>query len=663
MDAMEVQETADSTVLRIVLGRPVRVLGYAPRSRTRLIEIRVEPGAAPRLDGETMRDEERLRVAPGISGWLRDVRLEPQSGGTGVIVVEFVDPVDYALRSEGAGSAIVLRVRKEAGKTAARPAPAASTGDPDELLEEAARAMRDGAYPRAIALYTKLVEMPEGPWSATALEYLGLARQKNGQRAHARAEYELYLLRHPEGDGAERVRQRLEALRTARQPRRTTLVRAPTRDGIELDGYGTFSTSYQRVESFADLSGAVLADSSQIFEGDVTGLARRGDWDARLRASGYYRYDYTEGDTGRGSRIRYLSLEMRNRMLRSRGVVGRQPGRGGGVLGRFDGLRFDVGLTDAIQVGGVFGFPQVSSIDDGLDTGRMFGGVRIAAERLFDHLDGEAYVIGQSADGLVDRVGIGGELRYAGSLGSVLVGLDFDPYYASLNLASLSANIALTRTTWLNVHADRRNAPFLTSRNALIGRPETSLSALEAGFTADGVEGLARDRTAQISSVTVGVEQQIARGWRLVADVGGMAMTGTPASGDVAATPATGWEFAYLLQAIGQDWLIEGDSVRASLRIFDGRLYTGYTLFASARHALPHGFRITPLLVVDYRDQRATRDVLTLRPGIQAQYRYRRLSFEADVRGEWLRGIGDGTPRPADQQTGYVLFVSIRVDI
>jgi hypothetical protein len=663
MDAMEVQESADSTDLRIVLGRPVRVLGHAPRGRTRLIEIRVQPGAAPRSDGETMRDEERLRVPPGVSGWLRDVRLEPQTGGTGMIVVEFVDPVDYVLRSEGGGTAVVLRVRKESGKNAAGPPPVARTGDPDELLEEAARAMRDGAYPRAIALYTKLVEMPEGPWSATALEYLGLARQKNGQRAHARAEYELYLLRYPDGDGSERVRQRLEALRTARQPRRTTLVPAPTRNETELDGYGTFSTSYQRVESFADLSGAVLADSSQIFEGDVTGLARRGDWDARLRASGYYRYDYTERDTGRGSRVRYLSLEMRNRTLRSRGVVGRQPGRGGGVLGRFDGLRLDVGLGDAIRVGGVFGFPQVSSIDDGLDTSRMLGGVRIGAERIFDRLDGEAYVIGQSADGLVDRVGIGGELRYAGRLGSVLVGLDFDAYYASLNLASLSASIGLTRTTWLNVHADRRNAPFLTTRNALIGRPESSLSALEIGFTDGQIEDLARDRTAQISSVTVGVEQQIGEDWRLVADVGGMAMSGTPASGGVAAMPATGWEFSYLLQAIGQDSLMEGDSVRASLRIFDGRLYTGYTLFASARYPLPHGFRITPLLVVDYRDQRVTRDVLTLRPGLQAQYRYRMLTFEADVRGEWLRGVGSGPARPASQQTGYVLFVSIRLDI
>jgi len=661
---MEVQESADSSVLRIVLGRPIRVLGYAPRGRTRLLEIRVEPAASVRADGELIRDEESLRVSPGASAWLRDVRLEPQTGGTGLIVVEFVEPVEYALQSEHSGTAIVLRIRKRAAAGATRSTAAtAAPADADALLEEAAIAMRDGAYPRAIALYTKLVEMPEGPWSAPALEYLGLARQKNGQRAHARAEYELYLIRYPDGEGAERVRQRLDALRTARQPRRSELAKTTPQGRTEFDGYGTLSTSYQRIESFADLSGAVLADSSQIFEGDLTGLARRGDWDARLRASGYYRYDYTDRDTGRGSRIRYLNLELRNRQLRSRGVLGRQAGRGSGVLGRFDGLRLDVGLTERLEVGGVFGFPQYSSIDDGFDTSRLFGGVRVATERWLDHVDAEAYVIGQTADGLVDRVGVGGELRYVGSLGSVVANLDFDAYYASLNLASLSGTVGLTRTTWLNLHVDRRNAPFLTTRNALIGRPEDSLSALALGFTEGAIEDLARDRTTKLSSVTIGLEQQVGPRWRLMADVSGMAMTGTPASGGAWSTPATGWELYYTVQAIGQDLLLDGDTTRASLRVFDGRLYTAYSLLASARYPMPGGWQITPLLWAEYRDLSQTRDVVTLRPGIQARWRYRMFTLEGDVRGEWLRAVGSGPSRPDESQTGYVLFLTVRVDI
>ena len=47
---------------------------------------------------------------------------------------------------------------------------------------------------------------------AEAQELLGLAREKNGQTAHAKAEYQRYLALYPDADGAARVRQRLAAL-------------------------------------------------------------------------------------------------------------------------------------------------------------------------------------------------------------------------------------------------------------------------------------------------------------------------------------------------------------------------------------------------------------------------------------------------------------------
>jgi hypothetical protein len=305
----------------------------------------------------------------------------------------------------------------------------------------------------------------------------------------------------------------------------------------------------------------------------------------------------------------------------------------------------------------------VSSIDGGLDTSRMFGGLRLGGRRLFDVLDAEIYVIGQVADGLVDRIGLGGELRYVGPLGSAFLTLDFDPYYASLNLAAASGTIGLTRTTWLNWYADHRNAPFLTTRNALIGQPGASLSTLELSFSDSEIETLAEDRTSQVTTLTLGLEQQVGERWRLLADATATTMTGTPASGGVSATPGTGWEFAWLAQAIGRDLLVDGDSTRLALRVFQGRLYTGFTLLASARYPLPAGWRLTPLLSAEYRDHDATRDVVTLRPGVQVQYRFRRLTFEADLRGEWLRGVGGGVARPALSQAGYVLYATIRLDL
>lgn len=666
LNGVEVGETATATQLRVLLDRPVRVLGASPTGETRIVEIRIEPGQGPRSDGLMILDEEVLRVPVSAADWLSSVRVEPQTGGTGLLVVRFTRPVAYAVSADSDGTIVTLSIRKQAAApspTTTSPPVPGDTG-PDALLELADEAMKDGRFPLAIAYYTKLVQLPEGPYSPIALEYLGLARQRNGQRTHARGEYELYLSRYPDGEGAERVRQRLDALRSSRQPRRTALAPAATHQQTEYDGFASLSTTYQRFEVFSDLTGAVLADSSQIFGADLSGIARRGDWDGRLRGSGYYRLDYTGNDSGLGYRVGYLSLDVRNRPKRIRAVVGRQTGNGGGVLGRFDGARLDVGVGHVLGVGGVFGFPQVSSVDSGFDASRMFGGVRLTATNWLDHVNAEIYAIGQTADGLVDRIGIGTALNYIGPLGSVSIDVDFDAYYAELNLAALSGSLALSRTTWLRVYADYRAVPFFTTRNALIGRGEWSLSQLEPFLTRNQIDEIARQRTAHLTTATVGLEQQIGSRFRVMADVTGAAMTSTPSSAGVYGTPATGWEFAYTAQLIANDLLMIGDTTRASLRIFDGRLYTGYTLWLSARYPLFDRFQLTPLLAVGYRDMDQTRDVFSLDPGLQAQYRYRYLTFEADVRGTWLQAVGDnGEARPSNDQLGYSLFLTVRVDI
>jgi len=73
-------------------------------------------------------------------------------------------------------------------------------------------------YSHAIALYTKILAYPNHPYRQDAQEYLGLARERNGQLAQAKAEYEAYLKLYPKGEGADRVRQRLTGLITAKAP-------------------------------------------------------------------------------------------------------------------------------------------------------------------------------------------------------------------------------------------------------------------------------------------------------------------------------------------------------------------------------------------------------------------------------------------------------------
>ena len=82
----------------------------------------------------------------------------------------------------------------------------------DQLMADARRAMAAGEVSKAVQIYTKVLRAPNHDRHAQAQEYLGLAREKNGQTAHAKAEYQRYLAAYPDDEGADRVRQRLAAL-------------------------------------------------------------------------------------------------------------------------------------------------------------------------------------------------------------------------------------------------------------------------------------------------------------------------------------------------------------------------------------------------------------------------------------------------------------------
>src|SRR5262249_16304104 len=83
------------------------------------------------------------------------------------------------------------------------------------LLEDARRALRKRNYSEAVQILTKLQRQPEFPGRAEVQEMLGLARERSGELAHAKAEYEEYLRRYPNGPAADRVRMRLRVLRAA----------------------------------------------------------------------------------------------------------------------------------------------------------------------------------------------------------------------------------------------------------------------------------------------------------------------------------------------------------------------------------------------------------------------------------------------------------------
>ena len=95
------------------------------------------------------------------------------------------------------------------------PPPADWAAQSDALLASGRAALETGDADAAIRSFTKLLTFPEHPNTPVAKELLGVARERRNQLAHAKAEYEEFLDRYPEGEAASRVRQRLDALVTA----------------------------------------------------------------------------------------------------------------------------------------------------------------------------------------------------------------------------------------------------------------------------------------------------------------------------------------------------------------------------------------------------------------------------------------------------------------
>ena len=138
----------------------------------------------------------------------------------------------------GRGRAALAGERAHRGRRAAedsaapRALPELTPERVEALVAEANDAMLAENYDRSIQIYTRLLEEPGFGGRREARERLGIARERKGQLAQARHEYDAYLAEFPDGADAERVRQRLAGLVAAAAPARE---RVETGDGRGVD--------------------------------------------------------------------------------------------------------------------------------------------------------------------------------------------------------------------------------------------------------------------------------------------------------------------------------------------------------------------------------------------------------------------------------------------
>ena len=277
-------------------------------------------------------------------------------------------------------------------------------------------------YPNAIALLTKLQRQPEFPDRARAQELLGLARERAGQLAHAKAEYEEYLRRYPQGEAAERVTFRLRILRAAEAKARTGRSVGDEAGGWELSGgFGQigalrrFARQQWHPASDTPLPPAAETDNENALFTDLDLLARRrvatprprgAHSQCRLRQA--LRRRQRTGAAGR-SRVSLASVEALDRPLGLLVRLGRQAHNEDGILGTFDGLFASWQLRPAsAESNAAVGFP-LEQLTVTPQTQERFETLALAFTPPNAHWDGSLFVAQPGSTGLADRQAVGAE--------------------------------------------------------------------------------------------------------------------------------------------------------------------------------------------------------------------------------------------------------------
>ncbi|USF86566.1 hypothetical protein [Candidatus Endoriftia persephone] len=543
-----------------------------------------------------------------------------------------------------------------------------------KMMEKAREIMTAQDYPKAIRMLTAILEEKTHAYSKEALELLGLARERNDQVAHAKAEYRRYLELYPEGEDAKRVNQRLVGLISAAQTPKEKLreSRITTQPGQEREAewevYGSLSQSYQR-----DASQSNFIDTDVNFEDemesvnrseiatslDISARRRSQDYDLRFQFSGGYDVDLLTGGSGDQKSLTEAFIELDRQSQGLLGRVGRQRFRSSGILSRFDGGVFGYQFNEDTRFNIYTGFPVDSSKDVFIRQDKWFYGANMEMDALIDDVDVILFAIEQRTDHLVDRRAIGTEVRYFDENLSVFGQFDYDIFHNELAMFLFQSNWSLTDDTKAYINLDYRSSPIITTSNALQGQEGvSSIKELSLSFTDDEIYQLALDRTANSTVVSLGGTHFLARDFQLSGDLTVANTSGTSASGGVDATAATGNEFYYTFQVLKNNLLKNGDIGILNLRYIDANSANTYSLTANSRYPVTSLWRVNPRLSLAYRDSDDGTTRLSAGGRLQADYRVKRdLLLEMELGASWNRQESSTT---IDTSIDYFLLAGYR---
>lgn len=545
-----------------------------------------------------------------------------------------------------------------AAKTRITATVVSSDEPPDTALEQARQALTRGDVTAAIPLLKKvLIEVKhptvsgqkrQAEQAREALELLGVARERLGDKRAAMATYKDYLVLYSKGDGVERVRQRLIVLQTAVAAAPKAMVKFEEKPKSMQWG-GSFSQFSTRDIRFLDDGFDVR---STLFNNlNMSGRYRSEAVDIRAQLNTSYRYQFNaDNTTDDHLRLSSMFVDVKEKRFNTGAKVGRQSASTGGILGRFDGARLSYRARPRWKYNLVAGYPvELSTSSTIEETDRYFVGMGVDMGSFAEVWDLSIFGITQQINGITDRQAVGGEIRYSDRKQSHLMLLDYDVSYSELNSLLTLSNWFLPTQTSINLVLDVRAVPVLTTSNALIGRVEFGVDELLVILSEDEIRQLARDRTGRSYSVSLGVSHPFSEKLQINVDVTGYNQTNTPASGGVPAVDNGGNQFTYSLTTIGSGVFKQGDISIVGLRYADTISAAISSLNLNVRYPLSNAWRAGPAMVIDYRDNNAGFDQLTIKPSMRIDYRWlNNISFDAELAVLHIETLNSGLSSDTD---------------
>jgi len=500
----------------------------------------------------------------------------------------------------------------------------------EALLQLANQAMLDLKYLKAIGLYTKIVNLASNPYKQSALENLGLVRERNNQPAHAKAEYQLYLELYPTGEDSIRVKRRLKKLIEQQGGIGLWSKKTQTSEG-KWKQYGNLYQFYYRNMIDVGTAGPINDESllSTNINYTVKTTGKPLSMEFNFAATHVYNTDDYDSNIERITSM-YFDMTSDNRLFDIK--LGRQKNKTTSIFNRYDGIDVGYVISENYKLKLVYGYPvEFNEIDNSEDNKFYSMGLGLLPDN--NSWNTYIYYLEQKSDNVLDRQEVAIDTKYQNNYTSFYSVLDYSLQFETLNFFLATLNQRYQDDSSLNVIANYRKSPFLTATNALQGQVGvSSLEDLLSTLTKDEVEQLSLDRTALYKSLSAYYTRYLDSDLQITSDVTLSNMSGTVASAGVEAIQDTGNEYSYSIGFIRNSLFRKNDINIINLRYSQLSTSDIYILSLSSKFRKNRAWQINPRLRYDARDYDDGHSSIAIMPSIRLKHKLNKSwLFEMDL--------------------------------